>query len=387
MPEAREPRSGRTGRRGNREGTVSHRRDGRWEARISTADGRRRVAYARTREDASVALQRLQREAVSGLPVPPERLTVRAFMTGWVEGKEAKLRPSTATRYRQLVVAQIVPTWGRLRLARLSPQDVDSGLARLQEGGLSPRTCSHVLAVLRAALHDARRWGLLAQNVAQLASPPRVPRQEPHLLSPADVGSILDSLTDDPQLRRLATVAVHAGLRQGELLGLRWQDVDAEAAELHVTQALQRVEGAYRLVEVKSASSRRSVPLTPDARDALEDQRRWQLEAKLAAGGRWREPIPGLVFTTDRGQPINGPALTHGFERALATAALPVIRWHHLRHGFAGLLLASGADLASVSHLLGHSSVALTASTYAGIAPSLRRDAVARLGAILQRPG
>jgi len=122
-------RAGRTGPRGNREGTVSHRRDGRWEARISTADGRRRVAYARTRENASAALQRLQREAVSGLPVPPERLTVRAFMTGWVEGKEAKLRPSTAARYGQLVVGQIIPTWGRLRLARLSPKTLTSGLS------------------------------------------------------------------------------------------------------------------------------------------------------------------------------------------------------------------------------------------------------------------
>lgn len=346
-------------------------------------EGKRRVAYGRTREDASNKLQALQHTVTVGLPVTPERLTVATFTQRWLEGAKPHLAPSTAMRYSQIVHEQIVPTWGRLRLSKLGADDVNAGLANLQQSGLSPRSCSHVRAVLRTALNDGLRKGTVPRNVASLSSPPRVPYQRPKVLSPSEVQAVLDAL-DDPAIRRMAAVAVATGLRQGELLGLRWPDV--ADGQVHVAYALQRVAGRYELVRPKSDSSKRSVPLTPDAVEALEDQRQAQRLAQLAAGGRWRPVIPNLCFTLAAGQPVNGPALTHRFEAALARAGLPVIRWHHLRHAFAGLLLASGADLASVSHLLGHSDVSLTASTYAGIAPSLRQDAMNRLGALLQRP-
>lgn len=255
-------------------------------------------------------------------------------------------------------------------------------LAKMQASGLSPQTCAHVRATLRTALADAERWGQVGRNSAQLASAPRVPHQPPRILTPEQAQALLDALHDDG-LRRMATVAVHTGLRQGELLGLRWQDV-AEG-ELHVTQALQRLGGEYRLVEVKSRTSRRTVPLTADAVEALAQERQCQLEARLAAGGRWREPIPGLAFTTATGAPRSGSAITHQFAGALSAAGLPPMHWHHLRHAFAGLMLASGADLSTVCSLLGHTSVNLTASTYAGVIPSLKRQAADRLGALLQR--
>lgn len=138
---------------------------------------------------------------------------------------------------------------------------------------------------------------------------------------------------------------------------------------------------------MKSNSSRRTVPLSDVAAATLDAERKAQLETRLLAGGRWREPLPGLCFTTATGLPRNGPTLTHQFERALQRAGLPVIRWRHLRHAYAGLMLGSGSDLATVSGLLGHSSVALTASTYAGVMPSLKRGAADRLGLLLQRPG
>ncbi len=346
-------------------------------------EGVRRSVYGATQAECVAKLQQLQHSVTVGLPVTPERLTVGAFAQRWLEGARPRLAPSTATRYTQIVNEQIVPTWGRLWLSKLRPEDVDGGLAKLQAGGLSPRSCSHVRAVLRTALNDGLRKGTVPRNVASLSSPPRVPYQRPTMLSPDEVQAVLDAL-DDPTMRRMVTVALATGLRQGELLGLRWQDV--ADGQLRVSYALQRVAGRYELVRPKSDSSRRSVPLTPDAVTALEDQRQAQRLAQLAAGGRWRPMIADLIFTTATGQPVNGPALTHRFEAALARAGLPVIRWHHLRHAFAGLLLASGVELATVSHLLGHSDVSLTASTYAGIAPSLRQDAMSRLGALLRRP-
>ena len=139
-------------------------------------------------------------------------------------------------------------------------------------------------------------------------------------------------------------------------------------------------------MEVKSRTSRRTVPLTADSADALAQERQSQLEARLAAGSRWRESIPALVFTTATGAPRSGSAITHQFADALSAAGLPPMHWHHLRHAFAGLMLASGSDLSTVSSLLGHTSVNLTASTYAGVMPSLKRHAADRLGALLQRP-
>ncbi len=128
------------------------------------------------------------------------------------------------------------------------------GPGRLLAGGLSARNVGHVRAVLRAALSDAQREGPLARNVAALASPPRVPRQAPTVLTPPETLAAIDAMPD-PGPGWLVVVAVNSGLRQGELLGLRWADIDWQAGELHVTRALQRVESEYRLAEVKSASS------------------------------------------------------------------------------------------------------------------------------------
>jgi integrase len=318
-----------------------------------------------------------------GLPLMDQRMTVGSFLTKWLETIEPRLRPSTFTRYKGLAEHQIIPQVGRVRLSRLSPADVASMLAKVQQEGRSPRTAAHCRAVLRAALSDAEKWGQVSRNAAKIADPPRVPHPQPMTMAPEEVNRMLEAMAG-PDIANVVTVALWTGLRQGELLGSRWPDVDWQAGELHVTQALQRVAGEYRLVEVKSSSSRRTVRLTSPALEALQAERQKQLERRLASGGRWREPIPDLVFTSGSGQPRNGPAITHRFEKALISAGLPPMRFHHLRHLHGSLLLASGVDLATVSHMLGHSSVALTASTYAGVLPSLRQDAANRLEQLLK---
>jgi integrase len=365
------------------QGSVYQRPGGLWAAQI-LVDGRRRSVSARTQQECVAKLDQLKVQAKAGLPAVNQRVTVTAYLTHWLEGVSGSLRPSTATRYGQIVKHQLIPHLGRARLAHLQPADVQQMLSALGRQGLSPQTQHHARAVLRASLNDALATGAVARNVAagKQARPPRVPYKSPTILSPEQVRAMLHALPD-PAMGRIVTVAVATGLRQGELLGLRWSDI--ADGQLHIHHALQRVDGRYQLVEPKSTSSRRSVPLTPDALTALEEQRRAQRLERLAAP-RWREPIPGLIFTTATGQPRNGTALTHQFEQALAAAGLPAVRFHDLRHAFAGLMLASGVELAVISHLLGHSSVSLTASTYAGVAPSLRSDAADLLGRSLQQP-
>ncbi|MGH7666023.1 MAG: tyrosine-type recombinase/integrase [Candidatus Dormibacteria bacterium] len=379
-------------RRGSGEGSVFQRGDGLWVAALGAAWDRkgrsRKVAYARTQAEAIHRLDRLKAEAGAGLPPVDNRVTVGKYLEGWLAAVEQKVRPRTRQHYAYVVglLRGPVANIGGVKLAKLQPVQVEEMLARLGASGLSPRTCWHARSVLRTAFGDGMRLGIVGRNPAQLADPPRVAHEPPRVLTPEQTLSLLNAISE-PGLRRLATVAVHTGLRQGELLGLRWADLDAPAGELHVTRALQRLDGAYQLVEVKSRNSRRTVPLTSAAVEALDAERRAQLEARLAAGARWREPIPGLVFTTTTGQPRSASAITHAFADQLAAAGLAPMHWHHLRHAFAGLMLASGSDLGTVSSLLGHTSVALTASTYAGVMPSLKRSAAEQLGRLLQQPG
>jgi integrase len=364
-------------------GSVSQRANGLWQSQISR-DGTRSTVYGRTQAQVVAKLHALQKQAADGLPAVNQRTTLAAFLKGWLELVASRVEPRTIRHYTYMVEL-ITGELGRVKLARLSPSDVDRMLASLQTSGLSARTVSHVRAVLRTALTDGEKRGAVTRNVASLSDAPKVPYQPPRILSREAAWALLDAISD-PGLQRMATVAVTTGLRQGELLGLRWQDVDWEHGELHVSQALQRLGGTYQLGDVKSRTSRRALPLTPPAVEALTEERQSQQNARLAAGRRWREPITGLIFTTATGQPRNGSAVTHAFADALSTAGLAPMHWHHLRHAFAGLMLSSGVDLGTVSSLLGHSSVSLTLSTYAGVAPSLKRQATDQLARLLARP-
>jgi integrase len=190
----------------------------------------------------------------------------------------------------------------------------------------------------------------------------------------------------DAGLRRLATVAMGTGLRQGELLGLRWEDIDLERRSVHVRSVLVPLGGGYGLAEPKSASSRRTVPVGQHVIDALNEERQAQRQARLVAGRHWREAIPGLCFTTATGAPRNGNALTHSFQDALAAAGLARLTWHDLRAVHGALLLQSGTDISVVSRQLGHGSVGVTARHYGGVADSLGREAADRLEALIGRP-
>jgi integrase len=350
-----------------------------------SVEGRRRTVYARTQQECVAKLHQLQQHVAGGLPAVDQRGTVGAYLSRWLEGVGSRIRPSTMRRYRGICERQLIPQLGRVRLAKLTPQDVGRMLSQLHQDGLSPRSCAHVRAVLRTALGDAEKWGQVSRNAARLADPPRVPYQPPKVLTPSEAQAVIDAL-GGTGLERAAVVALFSGLRQGELLGLTWDDFDPQGRQIHVRHALQRVNGKYLLVEPKSASSRRAVPIAQTVIDALEQERQAQRVARLAAGGGWHAEIGGLIFTTSTGRPRNGSELTRAFVAALVGAGLPAMHWHHLRHAYAGLMLGSGVDLATVSHLLGHSSVALTASTYAGILPSLSQDAAERFERLLQRP-
>ena len=248
--------------------------------------------------------------------------------------------------------------------------------------GLSPRSVGYLRAVLRQALGQAERWGMVTRNVARLADPPRIPRHEVRPFSPEEARRFLDAIRGD-RLEALYLVALGVGLRQGEILGLAWSDVDLEASTLTVRHALQRVDRVLVLVEPKSATSRRIIALPALVRDALRAHRTRQRTERLLAGSRWHDDPRDVVFRTTVGTPMDGIAVTRRFQAVLRQAGLPRQRFHDLRHACASLLLAQGVAPRVVMETLGHSQISLTLNTYSHVIPALGRAAADQMDAVL----
>lgn len=222
------------------------------------------------------------------------------------------------------------------------------------------------------------------RNAARLAEPPRVPRRETRPLS-SDQAQTLIRAIDGDRLEALYLVALGVGLRQGELLGLAWSDVDFERGVLTLRKALQRVDRRLVLVEPKSVTSRRVVVLPDLVTAALRKHRVRQAEERLLAGRRWKDDPRDLVFRTTIGTPLDGITVARNFQALLARHRLPHQRFHDLRHTCASLLLAEGVAPRVVMETLGHSQIALTLNTYSHVSPALGRAAAERMNTVLDR--
>jgi integrase len=341
----------------------------------------RRSFYGRTRREVQEKLLEAAREAQQGYAPRNGRLTVGAYLQAWLrDAVMPTVRPSTYRSYELLVRVHITPHLGRTPLVKLSPLQVQTMLADLTAHGLSARSVHHVRAVLRTALNQAVRWELLQRNVASLVDGPKVPRHEVAAMSPREAQMLLEVVRED-RLGALYALALLTGLRQGELLGLTWDDLDLTGGLVTVRHALQRVNGTLGHVEPKTSRSRREVALPPTAVTTLRAHRSRQLEERIWAGSRWNDT--GFVFTTSIGTPLDGPNVTHRLQRILRSAGLPSMRFHDLRHACATLMLTQGVSARVVMEVLGHSQIGLTMDTYAHVIPALQRDAAERIESAL----
>lgn len=361
-------------RRGNSEGNIRKRADGRWEARLVLEDGTRRSLYGRTRQEVTKLLAEALRDKERGITVLGDRQTVEDFMTSWTELCKHTIKPRTWRRYCQFVRLHIVPGLGKVPLSKLSAQQVQSLYARKLDEGLAPATVRQLHAVLHKALHTALRLGLVHRNVADMVDAPRVPRKEMAILSEEQAQSLLAAARGD-RLEALYVVALGTGMRLGELLGLRWRDVDLEAAQLRVTATLQReTVGEPVFAEPKTAQSRRRVALASTVVAALRQHRVRQLEERLRVGEAWIDR--DLVFCDETGEVLDGiSVLRYEFYPLLKKAGLPRMRFHDLRHTAATLLLARGVDVKVVSEMLGHATIAVTLAIYYHVRPHKQREA------------
>jgi integrase len=339
--------------------------------------------FARTRAALSDRLLEMIDPMVPSQPATSEGLTLGAFLEDWLtDVVRLSVRPRTYVSYRYIVRLHLTPSLGHRPLAALSPADVQAFLNAKSASGLSPRTVAYQRGVLRQALGHAERMELVSRNVARLARPPRIPHRPVSPLTVEQARTFLAAIRGD-RLEALYLVALGCGLRQGEILGLRWPDVDQDAGTLTVRHALARIEGELVLVEPKSATSRRVVPLPALVRDALAAHRLRQAQEHLPLRPEPGDVFAGLVFTTTFGTPLDGISVTRRFQRILRAAGLPHQRFHDLRHACASLLLAQGVPARVVMETLGHSEISLTLNTYSHVLPSLGREAALRMDEVL----
>lgn len=369
-------------KRAKDEGTIYQRKsDGRWVGAIQTGiengHRQRKCVYGATQAEVLAKIEKVRVDVARGLPTPDERTTVAVFLEAWLENTvKPNLRPNTYTGYALNVRRHIIPATGHLRLARLSQRDIERLLATKRAQGLSPRTIQYIHATLRAALAKAASWDMVGRNVAALVDGPTVRRKPIEPLTPPQVQEFLAGVRGD-RLEALYVLAFTLGMRQGEILGLRWADVDLDAGTLRVSQTLQRIPGGRVFGPPKSERSNRKLVVPAVTRDALKAHRTRQLEERLLAGSRWADS--GLVFTTAIGTPIDSRNLTRVFQAHLARLGLPRQRFHDARHACASLLLELGEPLRSIMEVLGHSQISLTADTYSHLSTEMKRGAASKI--------
>ena len=383
-PPVEPPLRPRGRKRANGEGSVYQRSDGLWVAAITGANGRRQRLYAHTRAEAGRRLTEVlqRRDQGVGDVAPGGRDTVATYLMAWLDGLGASVKPATGEKYRRDITLHVLPYVGRLPLPRLTPQRLQRLYGDLAEAGLSSMSIRHVHAVVHKALKQGVRWGKVARNVADLVDPPQAPRHEMQTLTLEQVRTLLRAVEED-RLGALYALAVTTGMRRGELLGLRWSDVDVPNQALAVTGSLQRVKGKGLVrVEPKTARSRRRILLTPTAVAALGRHQSAQAVERLKAADWWQDQ--DLVFCSVVGTPLEpGNMLRRSFHPLLIRAGLPSIRFHDLRHTAATVMLGRGVHPKIASEMLGHATVGITLDTYSHVTETMQRTAIGAIEAAL----
>jgi integrase len=405
-------------KRGQKEGSVYKRTDGRWVASVNLGwkNGKRirKSYYGETRKEVQGHLTRALANLQNGLPLVGDKQSVADYLAWWLENvANSAVRESTWTSYEELVRLHLAPAFAKLPLSKLTPQHVRGFLSEKMASGLSSRRVQYIHAVLRAALNTALKDQLLIRNSAAMVKPPRVVAKEVQPLTPEEARRFLGSIKGN-RLEALFTVAVSLGLRQGEALGLRWSDVDFEASTLRVRYALQRVKAGNRticsantregtgskrsplsvfhLVEPKTKQSRRTIAIPKVTLRSLVDHKTRQAQERLLAGTAWQVPVlvceghrlsvDDLVFVTRVGTPFDAPTVTHRFQSLLKRAGIGHHRFHDLRHTAATLLSVQGVHARAIQAALGWENLSML-SRYSHFVEEQRQAVASAMDSIL----
>jgi integrase len=350
-------------RRRNGDGNTYRYKNG-WRTVISHK-GHTVTAMGRSEQES----RRLAKEKIKTLPIydgslvpAAAKLTTGEFLTNWITKKhKSSIAATTYRRYTSLINTHIIPAMGAIKLQAITKNHVNALMIQMRENGQSARSQQQARAVLSAAFEAAMDDDLVASNPVSKSRTITLDSTQIHPLSLMEVQTLL-AKTTGVQMQARVRIAVLYALRQGEALGLQWKDIDFTKKTIFIWQQIQKIEGTYQFVKLKSDDSIRTLEIDDETLAALKAHKIQQNTDRLAMGDKWEDF--DLVFTTSTGKPIDCKTDYRQWHRALALAELPVKRLHDARHTAATLLFDQGIDIEVIRRFMGHSSVLLTSKTY-----------------------
>jgi integrase len=367
----------------NGAGTITQRKDGRYQAAVYVLqpDGTRarKYAYGKTWTECDTKRRELLTKVDQGVPVPTRSAKLAEWLPYWLEEiVKPQRKRTTAAKYETHIRLYLVPRLGKKSLEKLGARDVRMALSEISKASTSA-TAKESHRVLRSALSAACREELITRNVAKLVEAPKVDTYEGQLWTLEQTLAFILIARRDP-LYAAFMLAVGLGLRRGEIVGLRWQDIDLNGRTVQIRKQRQRVRGEYYEDDTKNRR-KRTLPLPLLCVAPLRWQRLRQAAMRDKAGAGWHES--DLIFTTRTGQPIEGSNVLRSFHRLTAKAKLPRIRVHDARHGAATLLAAGNVHPRVAMEILGHSKISVTMDIYTHVPDALKREAVAHMDRML----
>jgi integrase len=316
-----------------------------------------------------------------GKPVVDSSQALSSFLEEWLDLVRPTVKPSTMRTWRSRCDAWIIPQLGHRRLRDISPADVNRLITTIIASGRSTSLANAVFSTLRTALNHAVKWELISTNPCRAVTPPRMDTEEMRTWSASEAAKAIEHSATDDRFGALWRLALTTGMRIGELIGLRWVDVDLTRGIVVVRQTISRGEqGQYIAGAPKTARGRRSIAIGPADVEALKHHRTAQVAQRLQSE-KWESN--DFVFCNGHGAILRSTPIDRAFARLVRDAGLPTIRIHDLRHTAATLMLENGIHPKIVSERLGHSGIQITLDRYSHVSDNMQRDAATSLEAML----
>lgn len=375
-------------------GSIRQRPDGRWEARFTYQDElgqpKRSSVYADTQRECRQKLTAALKAVDEGSYRKTKRYTVSEWLDEWLTTYCTTLRPMTVIDYKKKAEKYIIPYIGKVQLSALTPIQVQKLCNRLHAGytgqkPLSPKSVKNIHGILHSCLKQAVLSGIIPQNPASNSKLPKVKKPALKPLMDDSIPAFLNAIKGDP-FERVYIVDIFTGMRQSEILGLAWQDVDLESGEITVCRQLQKDrEGpGYTFIDTTKNGKSRVVPIAPSVIRVLKEQRRQQMMWQLAAGEAWNNDR-NLVFTNELGGHLKHNTVYLHFKKAVTSIGMDATRFHDLRHSCAIMELQAGCSVKAVQEQLGHYSSAFTMDTYAAVSETMKQDTKDRVESFIKQ--
>lgn len=337
----------------------------------------------KTKQAAQKAMNELEHSFTTGTYVKPNNMLYRKYMIEqWLEDKHTRVKRQTLDTYTWLVKTHILPVLGGTELAKLTPMQIQGLYNKLtKEGNLADENIQKVHTLINDSLKKAERWGLIQKNPAALVDRPKAIRKEVVVWGMEEVKRFLKHADNESRYNIAFELALASGMRQGEILGLRWQDVDFEKNCIRITQTLSS-DGKEIQSYTKTRAGTRNIDLPAETMNQLKKHKKRVAKERLQAEPEDYKDLD-LVVCSQNGTPTNKSNIRRAFDHTIQKAGLKKIKFHGMRHTHATLLLLQGVNPKVVSERLGHSSVKITLDVYSHLLPSMQKETAEQLGRAL----